>query len=66
MEPETLFLQGPDEALDDPMALGLADERRRVRAAQPGALVAKRVGRLLRPPVAPQRTVVSLQANPSP
>ena len=53
MEPETLFLQGPDEALDDPMALGLADERRRVRAAQPGALVAKRVGRLLRPPVAP-------------
>ena len=40
MEPETLFLQGPDEALDDPMALGLADERRRVRAAQPGALVA--------------------------
>ena len=65
MEPETLCLQGPDEALDDPMALGLADERRRVRAAQPGALVAKRVGRLLRPPVAPQRTVVSLQANPS-
>ena len=40
MEPETLFLQGPDEALDDPMALGLADKRQRVRAAQPGALVA--------------------------
>ena len=55
MEPETLFLQGPDEALDDPIALWLANERRRVRDAQPGELVAKRVGRILRPPVAPQR-----------
>ena len=49
MEPETPFVQGLDEALDDPIALGLADERRRVRDAQPGELVAKRVGRILRP-----------------
>src|SRR5215831_7011892 len=55
VEVETLLLQGPHEALDDAIAFGLADVRRRDRDPQPLHLVDPRVGDVLRPPVAADR-----------
>ena len=55
MEPQALLLQRADEAFDDPVTLRLADERGAVGDAQPGEFVPKRVRRVLRPPVAPDR-----------
>src|SRR5207245_10409664 len=55
MQPQALFLERADEALDDAVALRLADKRVAVRDAQPGELVAERVREVLRPPIAPHR-----------
>src|SRR5262245_20000345 len=55
MEPQTLFFQRPDEALDHAIALRFADERWTVGHAEPGQLAAKRVRDILRPPIAPNR-----------
>lgn len=57
MQIQALLLERPHEALDDAVALGLADVRRRDRHAEPLHLVDPGVGDVLRPPVA---------ANPEP
>src|SRR5438477_8603884 len=51
---ETLLLQRPHEPLRAPVALGLADERRRVGEAPALDLVHEGVRRVLTPPVVPQ------------
>src|SRR5215468_12422538 len=53
MEIEALLLQRAHEALDDAVALRLADVRRRDRHPQPLHLVDPRIGDVLRAPVAP-------------
>src|SRR5262249_28319160 len=53
MEIEALLLERPHESLDDAIAFGLADVRRRDRHPQPLHLVDPRVGDVLRAPVAP-------------
>src|SRR5258705_7352471 len=55
MQPQALLLQGAHEALDDAVALRLADERRRVLNAQPPQLGAEGMGGVLRPPVGADR-----------
>src|SRR6516165_2062609 len=50
---EALLLERPHEPLDDAIALGLADVRRRDRHPQPLHLVDPRIGDVLRAPVAP-------------
>src|SRR5215471_18750336 len=52
MEIEALLLQRAHEALDDTVALRLADVRRRDRHPQPLHLVDPRIGDVLRAPVA--------------
>src|SRR5215475_6890070 len=52
---DALLFERPHEALGDPVALGLADVRRRDRAPEPLHLVDPRVGDVLRSPIAPQR-----------
>src|SRR5262245_149190 len=52
MEIEALLLEGPYEPLDDAIALGLADVRRRDRHPQPLHLVDPGIGDILRAPVA--------------
>src|SRR5215831_18995684 len=53
MEIEALLLERPHEPLDDAIALGFADVRRRDRHPQPLRLIDPRVGDVLRSPVAP-------------
>src|SRR2546428_9304434 len=53
MEVETLLLQRPHEALDDAVALRLADVGRRDRHPQPLHLVDPRIRDVLRAPVTP-------------
>src|SRR5206468_96470 len=53
MEIEALLLERPHEPLDDAIALGLADVRRRDRHPQPLHLIDPRIGDVLRAPVAP-------------
>src|SRR5215467_2531894 len=53
MEIEALLLQRAHEALDDAVALRLADVRGRDRHPQPLHLVDPRIGDVLRAPVAP-------------
>src|SRR5262245_30783981 len=53
MEIEALLLERPHESLDDAIAFGLADVRRRDRHPQPLHLVDPRIGDVLRAPVAP-------------
>src|SRR5204862_5329661 len=55
MQPQALLLQGAHEALDDAVALWLADERRRVLNAQPPQLRAEGMGGVLWPPVRADR-----------
>lgn len=55
MQPDALFIQRPDEALEDAVALRLADERVAVRDPQPRELAAEGVRDLLRSPIAPHR-----------
>src|SRR5262249_39922951 len=55
VQPQTLFLERAHEALDDSVALRLADEGRAVGDPEPGQLRAKRIGDILRTPVAPHR-----------
>src|SRR5262249_61825825 len=55
VQPQTLFLERAHEALDDSVALRLADEGRAVGDPGPGQLPAKRVGHILQAPGAPPR-----------
>src|SRR4030095_13715458 len=55
MEPEALFLQRAHEALDDTVALRLADERWTMRDPEPRELAAKCVGEILRAPITANR-----------
>src|SRR5687767_3558911 len=55
VQPHALLLQRPHEALNHPVALRLADERRRVLNAQPPQLRAEGMGGILRPPVRTDR-----------
>ena len=52
MEPQASLLERPHEALDHPIALRLAHERRRVLNAEPPQLRPERMGGVLRAPVA--------------
>src|SRR5262249_35707106 len=53
MKIEALLLERAHESLDDAVALGFADVRRRNRHPQPLHLVDPRIGDVLRAPVAP-------------
>ena len=54
MQVQALFLQRPQEAFDDAVALGLADIGRRDRHAEPPDFADPRVRRVLGAPVAPE------------
>src|SRR5262249_13249818 len=51
MQPQALLLQRPHEALDHPVTLRLADERRGLLDAEPAQLCPEGVRRILRAPV---------------
>src|SRR5262249_62416183 len=59
VQPQTLFLEGAHEAFDDTIALRLADEGWAVAHPEPGQFRAKRIGDILRAPVAPHRQTAS-------